>query len=230
MKEEIPDFDECRAQIVQNQEKFTQFYRMLLQYNAAFNLTAITREEEVFHKHFLDSLAGGRRIPQGASVAEVGSGAGFPSVPLSIVRPDLSFTLIESTGKKCQFLKTVAEALGLRITVCQMRAEDAGRDAAFRERFDCAIARAVAPLPTLAEYCLPLVKKGGSMIAWKGSEDETDAARNAVRILGGGNVRAVRYTLPEGYGDRMLVLAEKLRETPAKYPRGQGKERKSPLL
>lgn len=229
MTEKMPDFGRMKRLLEEKRAQFEAFYSLLLHYNAAFNLTAITQQEEVFHKHFLDSLAGENFLKQGARVAEVGSGAGFPSVPLAIVRGDLSFTLIESTGKKCNFLRTVARELGLKLDVLCMRAEEAGRTDGMREHFDAVIARAVAPLPALAEYCLPLARVGGEMIAWKGSEDETSAAQFAVQVLGGGRLRTVRYELPAGYGERMLVLAEKVRPTPAKYPRGRGLERKDPI-
>ena len=230
MNEKNPDFTRICGRLREYGEKFEEFYRLLVTYNAAFNLTAITQREEVIHKHFLDSLAGEAFLEEGAYVVEVGSGAGFPSVPLAIVRRDLSFTLIESTGKKCDFLRTVARELDLSLNVCQMRAEEAGRSPEFRERADIVIARAVAPLPSLAEYCLPLVRVGGRMIAWKGSEDETASAAHAVGVLGGNNMHVVRYDLPGGYGARMLVIAEKTKPTPAKYPRGHGKERKDPIL
>ena len=230
MNEKNPDFTRICGRLREYGEKFEEFYSLLVTYNAAFNLTAITQREEVIHKHFLDSLAGEQFLEKGASVVEVGSGAGFPSVPLAIVRRDLSFTLIESTGKKCDFLRTVARELDLSLNVCQMRAEEAGRSPEFRERADIVIARAVAPLPSLAEYCLPLVRVGGRMIAWKGSEDETASAAHAVGVLGGNNMHVVRYDLPGGYGARMLVIAEKTKPTPAKYPRGHGKERKDPIL
>ena len=229
MQEKTPDFIDLREQIQRNDQKFHTFYRLLIEYNAAFNLTAITQEEEVFHKHFLDSLAGAAYLAENARVAEVGSGAGFPSIPLAIVRSDLTFTLIESTGKKCSFLETAVKELGLNAQVLKMRAEDAGRTEGLRESFDAVIARAVAPLAPLAEYCLPLVRVGGKMIAWKGSEDETGSARRAVEVLGGEHLHTVKYELPEGYGARMLVIADKKRATPAAYPRGQGKERKNPI-
>lgn len=230
MQEKTPDFAGLAREMARNGEQFEKFYAMLTENNAAFNLTAITEREEVIHKHFLDSLAGAAYLPAGGRIAEVGSGAGFPSVPLAIVRRDVSFTLIESTGKKCAFLRKVSEALGLNLTVVQMRAEEAGRDAAYREQFDAVIARAVAPLVPLCEYCLPLVKQGGRLIAWKGSEDETPGAVHAVKVLGGGNLRTVAYELPNGYGARRLVLADKVSHTPEKYPRGHGKERKDPIV
>ncbi len=230
MREKTPDFQVLRQKIARNEQKFQTFYELLLAGNAAFNLTAITEQEEVFHKHFLDSLAGEAYLPENARVAEVGSGAGFPSIPLAIVRGDLSFTLIESTGKKCEFLRTVVSRLGLNATVLQMRAEDAGRDPRYREQFDACIARAVAPLVPLCEYCFPLIRTGGCFVAWKGSEDETPSARHAVQLLGGSRLCSLAYELPAGYGARRLVLAEKTSPTPAKYPRGNGRERKNPIV
>lgn len=212
-------------------EKFEAFRALLLEYNEKFNLTAVTEEKEVTYKHFLDSAMGEALFPQGASVAEVGSGAGFPSVPLKILRDDLKFTLIESTGKKCGFLRLVIEKLDLKnVTVCNLRAEEAGKEEAFREKFDVCCARAVARLNTLSEYCLPLVKIGGRFIAYKGAaEEEIKEAQNAVRILGGRFEEAYKFELPEGYGERTLVVVKKTGATPVKYPRGRGKERNSPL-
>lgn len=223
------DFAALCSLYEEKKEKFSRFYALLLEYNARFNLTAITEEREVFYKHFLDSLAGVSFFPPRASVCEVGSGAGFPSVPLMIVREDLRFTLIESVGKKCAFLRTAVKELGLFAEVKNMRAEDAGRDSALREKFDVCCARAVARLDTLAEYCLPLVKKGGTMIAYKGSADERKIAANALGTLGGKEKETVFYELPEGYGRRSLVVIEKIRKTPETYPRGNGAERRNPL-
>lgn len=227
---ELPDFDRCGALLAENHEKFSRFYELLLACNEKFNLTALTERKDVYVKHFLDSLAGEQLIPENSTVAEVGSGAGFPSLPLCIAREDLSFTLIESTGKKCSFLRAVAEELGLgeRTEVLCCRAEDAAR-ASLREKFGVCVARAVAPLNTLAEYCLPLVQKGGLFLAWKGSADELPAAENAIKILGGNTERVVKFALPGGYGQRALVCVRKERPTPATYPRGNGKERRSPL-
>lgn len=226
-----PDFEEIINKIKQNSGKFEAFYDLLVTYNRKFNLTAIVGRDEVFHKHFVDSLAGERLFPAGAFAAEVGSGAGFPSLPLKIVRDDLKLTLIESTGKKCEFLRTAVKELGLKdVEVVQARAEDLGRDAHFRERYDISFARAVAKLNTLAEYCMPFVKPGGMFIAYKGSADETPEARRAIEVLGGGTVKNYGYALPEGYGERMLVVAEKCRRTPPGYPRGQGKERSRPIV
>lgn len=212
-------------------EKFKCFAALLREYNKRYNLTAILEEKEMFYKHFLDSAAGEDYFPQGSSVAEVGSGAGFPSVPLMIIREDLNFTLIESTGKKCEFLNIVCQKLGLKGIVLNVRAEEAGKDASLREKFDVCTARAVARLNTLSEYCMPLIKKGGKFIAYKGNaEVEIEEARRAVSLLGGGKIQTAAYELPEEYGKRTLVIVEKTGSTPGKYPRGRGKERSNPIV
>lgn len=223
-----PDLARCEEKMREKAPAFEAFFALLSEYNAKFNLTAVRERGEVWEKHFLDSLAGEYLFPQGARVAEVGSGAGFPSVPLMIVRDDLTFTLIESTGKKCNFLRTAVRELGLSATVECARAETLARDARFREKFDVCCARAVARLDTLAEYCLPFVGKGGRFVAYKGKDPETQTARGAIGILGGREAEAVHYLLPSA-GERTLVLVEKERHTPPQYPRGQGKERSSPL-
>ncbi len=226
---ETPDFGKIERILAEKAQKFQLFAALLAEYNEKFNLTAVTDPREVKIKHFADSLAGEGAFPRGAHVAEVGSGGGFPSVPLMIAREDLDFTLIESTGKKCDFLRAAVKALGLNAEVLCARAEDAGRDPAFRERFTAVCARAVARLDTLAEYCLPLVRVGGRMIAYKGSDGELFLARGALCKLGGDGGREISYELPSGMGARTLVLIEKKRATPPAYPRGRGKERSAPL-
>ena len=209
---------------------FERYFSLLTEYNARFNLTSITTREEVYEKHFLDSVLGESLFPQNASVVEVGSGAGFPSLPLKILRDDLNFTLVESTGKKCEFLKVAVRELGLsNVTVLNGRAEDFAHDPIYRERFDVCCARAVARLNTLSEYCIPFLKAGGSFIAYKGDADEEVAeAQNAIKVLGGKAAEMYRYSLPSE-AKRTLVLIKKQKPTPKGYPRGQGKERKHPL-
>ena len=226
-----PDFERVEALYQKNKEKFNAFYRLLIEYNARYNLTAITQEKDVLYKHFYDSLAGEAYICENASVVEVGSGAGFPSIPLKIARDDLSFALVESTGKKCDFLNVCIRELGLKNTqVINSRAEDLGKTPAFREQFDVCCARAVAALPTLVEYCLPFVKVGGSFLAYKGeAEEELKNAKRAIALLGGGEAEHARFELPENYGTRTLVRIPKIKNTPAIYPRGNGKERSKPL-
>lgn len=211
-------------------KQLERFYGLVDEYNKKVNLTSITGRGEFFIKHIWDSLAGQKYYPQGANVAEVGSGGGFPSLPLKICRPDLHFTLIESVGKKCVFLERACEELGLSgVKVLNMRAEDAGRGA-LREKFSVCCARAVARLNTLLEYCAPLVETGGIFIAYKGdAAEEIEEASHAAAILGMELISEERYSLPQDMGARTLAVYKKIRPTPAKYPRGQGKERKNPL-
>lgn len=211
-------------------ESFEILKNFLIESNNKFNLTSIIGEKEIYLKHFLDSVMGESYFPENAAVAEVGSGGGFPSLPLKIIREDLSFLLIESTAKKCAYLKEAVDKLNLScVKVFCGRAEDAGREVIHREKYDVAEARAVARLNTLAEYCMPLVKVGGRFIAYKGDCDgEIKEAEKAITILGGGIEKVEKYTL--GGDKRTLVIVKKIKPTPPKYPRGQGRERKNPIV
>lgn len=224
------DTDRFHALIKENSDKFNFLAELLKEHNKMYNLTSICDDEGIYYKHFLDSVVGEEYFKQGATVAEIGSGGGFPSLPLKIVRDDLNFTLVESTGKKCNYLNTVVDKLNLKgVKVVNMRAEDGARDKVYREKFDVCCARAVARLNTLSEYCLPYVKSGGKFIAYKGDCDEELAeAENAIKILGGEIEKVIRYEL-ENCGRRTIVIVKKVNPTPAKYPRGNGKERKQPL-
>ncbi len=215
----------------EKREQLEEFRSLLLEYNQKYNLTAILEEKDVTYKHFLDSAAGVDYFSLGAKVAEIGSGAGFPSIVLKILRPDLSFDLFESVGKKCEFLRVASEKLQMKnVHIYNIRAEDGAREEKFREKYDFVTARAVARMNTLCEYCLPFVKVGGKFIAYKSdNREEIDEAKSAYKLLGGKLVSAKEYALPEGYGRRILALVEKVAPTPSKYPRGQGKERKQPL-
>lgn len=212
-------------------EQFDKFSYLLTEHNKICNLTSVTDEKGVSYKHFYDSIVGEALIFNGASVVEIGSGGGFPSMPLKIVRDDIKFTLIESTAKKCRFLQSVVDNLSLKcVKVLNIRAEEGAHDKNLREKFDFAVARAVAQLNTLCEYCLPFVKVGGSFIAYKGdAEEEIKCAENAIKLLGGQIERVVDYSLPENFGKRKLIVIKKIKSTPSVYPRGQGKERKQPL-
>ena len=212
-------------------EKFAQFRALLLEYNQKYNLTTILEEKDMLYKHFLDSGAGVDLFSENARVAEIGSGAGFPSIVLKILRPDLKMDLFESVGKKCEFLNAVVDNFGFKnMHIYNMRAEDAAKDVAFREKYDYATARAVARMNTLTEYCLPFVKVGGKFVAYKsGDVSEILEAESAYKVLGGKKSGVYPYALPEGYGERVLAVIEKVKPTPNKYPRGQGKERKNPL-
>jgi len=212
-------------------ERFEAYRALIIEYNERYNLTTILDEKDMFYKHFLDSVVGEKAFKKGAKVIEIGSGAGFPSIPLKLIREDLTFTLVESVGKKCEFLHAVVDKLGLtNMNIYSKRAEDLAREEIHRERYDAATARAVARMNTLSEYCLPFVKKGGVFVAYKsGDTTEIDEAKSAYKLLGGKLRSVERYELPEGYGERTLAIVEKVSQTPNKYPRGQGKERKSPL-
>ena len=225
------------TQILENEilgeykEQFELYRALLLEYNQRYNLTTILEEKDMLFKHFLDSAAGVELFKQGAKVAEIGSGAGFPSIPLKILRDDLSFDLFESVGKKCEFLNAVVDKFGFKnMHIYNVRAEDAARDGKFREKYDHVTARAVARMNTLSEYCLPFVKVGGSFIAYKsGDVSEIEEAQSAYKALGGKCGKILPYSLPEGYGERVLAVIDKVKPTPTRYPRGQGKERKQPL-
>lgn len=215
----------------ENKEGFDKFYKLLLEYNKKYNLTAITEEKDVLYKHFLDSALGEFLFPLNARVLEVGSGAGFPSLVLKLLRPDLKFTLLESIGKKCEFLTVAVRELGLKdVEILNTRAEELAKNPEYRENYDAVCARAVAAMNTLSEYCIPFVKRGGVFVAYKGGdEEEIKNGENAVKILGGKIKESYVYDLPENYGKRSLILVEKIKSTPQKYPRGNGKERKNPL-
>ncbi len=208
-------------------EKFVRYYEMLLDWNARMNLTNITEKEQVAQKHFADSLAALPLLPENARVADVGTGAGFPGVPLLIVRPDLELVLIDSLEKRLKFLQAVLDELGLQAQIVHARAEDAGRDKLLRASFDAALSRAVAPLPTLLELTVPLVKVGGSAIAYKGNAgEELASSENAARVL---RVKMATRDVPAAWGARTLVIATKLGETAAAYPRRAGLPAKKPL-
>ena len=218
-------------ELEKHEEKFEIFKNLLLEYNEKYNLTAICGERDIVIKHFYDSAIAKDEFFKGAQVVEIGSGGGFPSIPLKIVRDDLKFTLIESTGKKCAFLNTVVDNLKLDgVQVLNIRAEDGGRDKKLREKFDFAVARAVAKLNTLAEYCMPYVKVGGKFIAYKGEcGEEIEESKNAISLLGGEIEKVESFDLPDGAGKRNVVIIKKIKPTPEKYPRGRGLERKKPL-
>lgn len=208
-------------------EIFEKYYRLLAEWNQKFNLTAITERDEVFVKHFADSLLGEEFVGENASVLDVGTGAGFPSLPIKIVRDDISLTLVDSLQKRINFLNCVLSELGIKkAEALHARAEDLS----CRETFDCAVSRAVAPLSTLCEYCLPFVKTGGVFIAYKAEncEEEVASSLKAAEILGGGRAEIFKRRLDENT-ERSFVIIRKVRPTPAAYPRGKNLPRKSPL-
>ncbi len=215
--------------LTKEQERlFIIYYDMLTEWNQRVNLTAITGREEVAKKHFLDSLLAADLIPQGALCADVGTGAGFPGIPIKIMRPDIRLTLIDSLNKRVRFLNSVAEALGIEADCAHTRAEDAGRNKAYRGQFDIVLSRAVAPVNALLEYTVPLLKEGGVSLMYKGPQAgaELEAARNALRLLNA-DARVIPRDAP--WGERRIIAAVKTGETNALYPRKAGMAEKKPL-
>lgn len=213
-------------------EQLEKYAALLCEWNEKMNLTAITDDEGIAYKHFLDCLALLRNfdIPKNAKVADVGTGAGFPGIVLKIARPDIELTLIDSLQKRLTFLDTVLRELGIKATLVHSRAEDAGHDKALREKFDVVTARAVANLSVLTEYCLPLAKVGGAFVPMKTAEvaEELFGAENAVKILGGETRETKIYELPN-VGGRSIAVIDKKSQTPPKYPRQRVKLSEKPL-
>lgn len=208
-------------------DRFETYYAMLADWNTRVNLTAITDPEGVAKKHFLDSLAAASYLKPNAKIVDVGTGAGFPGVPLLILRPDLSVTLMDSLQKRLAFLEELLKQLKLSAALVHARAEDAGQNPQYRETFDAALTRAVSGLPALCELTLPLVKVGGISVAYKGSAaEELALAKNALLVL---HATAERIEIPSDYGARELVILKKLAPTPKQYPRKAGTPAKTPL-
>ena len=211
-------------------DRFELLEQRLVRWNNHINLTAITEPDEIVIKHFVDSLSifSAGDLPRGASVIDVGCGAGFPGLPLLIARPDLDLTFLDSVGKKLSFIKEVMRYNGLMGDVVHDRAENIGLSIKYRESFDFAVTRAVAPLNMLAEYCLPLVKVGGMYVSMKGADNEVELGKNAIEKLGGKIENIVSLELPTG-DKRNLILIRKISQTSIKYPRKSKKISSKPL-
>ena len=211
-------------------DQLDAFAQILVDYNQKVNLTAITDPEGIEDKHFLDSLLFASQPEVAGKMVDVGAGAGFPGIPLKIMRPDIDLTLLDGTMKRLNFLGEVCAALKVSARRVHKRAEEAGLDKTMRERYDLATARAVASLPVLAEYCMPLIKMKGHFIAMKGpgAEQELEEAANALETLGAGEPEVLSLSLPGGE-ERKLILCQKLRFTPKGYPRHGGTILKHPL-
>lgn len=209
-----------------------EYKRILLEWNEKMNLTAIEEEREFIIKHFIDSLSILPYLGDVRSLIDVGTGAGFPGIPLKIAQPSLEILLLDSLEKRVGFLKTVISELKLDgIRALHLRAEDAGKEPSHREKYDAAVARAVAALPVLLEYCLPMVKRGGIFIAMKGSSrEEIEASNKALELLGGKIEEVKEFTLPCSEIKRSIIIVRKFRQTPTKYPRKAGKPSKQPLI
>lgn len=214
--------------LTENQyEQFQKYFELLAEWNEKMNLTAITDESGVSLKHFADSLSllNFVDIPQNSTLADVGTGAGFPGVVLKIARPDIKLTLIDSLNKRLVFLNEVCSQLGIDAELIHSRAEDGARDEKLRESFDFAVSRAVARMNVLSEYCLPYVKVGGAFCAMKGAQanEEFKESLNAINTLGGKLENKYFFELPENGGERAIAVVRKVRNTPQKYPRQSGK-------
>ena len=215
-------------------EQFMKYYELLVEWNSFMNLTAITEFDEVCKKHFVDSvsLIKAMDLSKELSVIDIGTGAGFPGIPLKIVFPNLKITLLDSLNKRIKFLDTVIEELALaNINTLHGRAEDFAKPGKLRETYDLCVSRAVANLSTLSEYCLPYVKVGGFFISYKSEkiDEESEAAKKAISILGGKVKDQVAFTLPDSDIYRNLYMIEKVKETNKKYPRKAGLPSKEPL-
>lgn len=214
-------------------DRFDAYAEYLTEYNKNVNLTAITEPREIAYKHFFDSLLffKAAEVPLGASVIDIGTGAGFPGVVLKIARPDIKLTLLDSLNKRLVFLDSLLKKLSLDAKTVHSRAEDgAASGSHLREAFDFATARAVAALPVLCEYCLPYVKVGGKFVALKGAlaAEETSASAGAAAILGGGKIQIAEFE-HEMLGKRGIAVIDKTAHTPQKYPRNSAKISKTPL-
>lgn len=218
-----------------NQEQlnlFKIYYEELVEYNQKVNLTAITDQEEVYLKHFYDSLTllFSTSLKENSTLCDVGAGAGFPSIPIKIIRPDLKVTIVDSLGKRIQFLNYLIEKLNLKdVIAINMRAEDFAKDN--RESFDYVTARAVARLNILSELCIPLVQIGGEFIAMKGhsGEEELTEANKGIKLLGCTITKATPISLPLNGGDRFIIISTKNQKTPNKYPRNYSQIKNKPL-
>ena len=213
-------------------ERFDAYARLLKEWNEKINLTAITDPLGITVKHFADSLSVFKycSFPQNSKVIDVGTGAGFPGVALLIARPDLQLTLLDSTKKKLTVIENILSEIGLNAELLHSRAEEAGQNGNYREKYDFATARAVANLRELSEYCLPFVKRGGCFISMKGASapEELSGAKKAIAVLGGEIEKAENFSL-EDAGERCIITIKKVSSTPGKYPRPSAKIAKNPL-
>lgn len=233
----VQELSKYNFKLTDKQKKqFALYFKKLITANEHVNLTRITDEEDVYLKHFFDSVTPlftfGDVFKDGLTLCDVGAGAGFPSIPLKILMPSLKITIVDSLAKRLTFLKGLIADLELSdVELVHGRAEDVGQNKLYREKFDLVTARAVARMSVLSEYCLPLVKNGGYFVALKGprAESELDEGAKAIQVLGGKEIKSVELTLPNSDEERTLVLIKKVKQTPKKYPRQAGTPRRKPI-
>ena len=213
-------------------KQFEKLAELLVEQNKTMNLTAITDPDGIAVKHFADSISvlNAAKFDEKAKVLDVGTGAGFPGIPLLIMRPDLDLTMLDSTAKKLKYVANTVEELGLTANVLHTRAEEAGQSKEYRETFDIVCSRAVAALNVLCEYCLPFVKVGGVFVAMKAAkaQEEIEGAKAAIKLLGGQIIDEKSFTLSDG-GERNLIIIKKISHVPPKYPRVSAQIAKKPL-
>ena len=217
---------------VEQLSKFYRYMELLIEWNEKINLTAIIEPEEIILKHFIDSLTILKEIKNEKKLVDIGTGAGFPGIPLSIMNENLEITLVDSLNKRLIFIEKVINELNLKkIKIIHSRAEDFGQNINYREKYDVATSRAVANLSTLSEYLIPLVKLNGKCICMKGSnaDEEISSARKAINILGGKVNKIDKFNLPQTDMERAIIIIDKTRNTPNKYPRKAGIPLKNPI-
>lgn len=214
-------------------DRFDIYAEMIIETNKTLNLTAITEPIEILYKHFVDSLSllSVCDFKKGAKVIDVGTGAGFPGICLLIARNDLKITLMDGTNKRLTFIADVLDRIGLDAEILHMRAELAGKDSRYREKYDVVTARAVANMNTLSEYCMPFVKTGGFFAPMKASkaDEELDSAKKAISLLGG-KILKIEHLNIENCGERCIIITKKISQTPSKYPRASAQISKKPLI
>lgn len=227
--------DELQVSLTNEQfQQFLLYYEMLVEKNKVMNLTAITEYEDVVEKHFLDSLSLVKAVSLDGkkTILDLGTGAGFPGIPLKIAFPNLKIVLMDSLNKRIVFLNEVISRLELKdIRAVHGRAEEMGRNQEYREKFDLCVSRAVANLSSLSEYCIPFVKKGGNFISYKSGDvkEELDQARKAMNVLGGNLKEVLKFQLPNTEMGRSLIIVDKIKSTPRAYPRKAGTPSRDPI-
>ena len=213
-------------------DKFYKYMNLLLEWNEKINLTAIVDKDEIILKHFIDSITISKHIPSGTKIIDIGTGAGFPGIPLNIIRDDVDIVLLDSLQKRINFLDIVIKELDLKkIDTVHSRVEELAKNKKYREKFDIATSRAVANLSTLSEYMIPLVKVGGQAICMKGAliEEELEDSKKAISVLGGKVDEVCKFNLPDTDIKRNIVIIDKISNTPIKYPRKPGTPSKEPI-